>query len=49
MGFLSDAQYQALVTACGDAKDAPFLRALVETAAQLANRRSELLGLRVRD
>ena len=48
-GFLDEAQYRALVEACEAAKQAPWLRAFVEVAGQLSNRRGELLALRVRD
>ena len=48
-GFLDEAQYRALVEACVAAKQAPWLRAFVEVAGQLSNRRGELLALNVRD
>ncbi len=46
-GFLEQDQYNRMAEACSKATDAPWLRAFFETAAQLSNRRSELLNLRV--
>ena len=48
-GFLESDQYNKLAEECSKAKNAPWLRAFFETAAQLSNRRSELLDLRVRN
>jgi integrase len=48
-GFLSAEQYQALAAACSAQQDAPWLRGFFETAGQLANRKGELLEMRVRD
>lgn len=46
-GFLEAEQYQRLTEACS--RRAPWLRAFVEVAGQLSNRRGELLNMRVRD
>lgn len=45
-GFLDEKQYKQLSEAC--AKRAPWLLAFFEVAAQLSNRRAELLNLKVR-
>jgi integrase len=46
-GFLDDERYARLAEACG--KQSPWLLTFFEVAAQLSNRKEELLKLRVRD